>query len=123
MVCRIIVVEDSPMDLAYVSKLLSKLGYQHDSIDDGFEAAVQIKKSTILYDLVLLDINLPMIDGISLLGDIRANKPNLPVIVLSGTCDEDEISQVKQLGASDFISKPATLEILDKAIKKALKVS
>ena len=120
---KIFVVEDSPMDIANISRLLEKLGHDYVIIEDGFTAANTIKRTDEHINLVILDLNLPEIDGISILGDIRTNKPNLPVIVLSSTEDAEEISQINDLGATHFLQKPAKLETLDAAINSALNIS
>ena len=121
---RIFVVEDNPIDLAIICKMLDNLGYDTLTAEDGFTATQIIKhKHDEQIDLVLLDLNIPEIDGISVLGDIRANRPHIPVIILSSSEDVDDAVQTLKLGAADFLSKPPQIGRLEISIKNALKLN
>ena len=73
-----------------------------------------------LVDLVILDVWLPEIDGITLLEEIKSAHPNLPVIIICGHANIEAAVRATRLGAADFIEKPFSLEALLASIERAL---
>lgn len=115
---KILIVED---DLALNQALtfdLSKAGYQLKSAYNGKSALEYIKKE--VFDLVILDVNLPDILGFSLITTIKKDFSKLPIIFLSG-CDLDQdIIKGYDLGADEYITKPFNFVILHKKITAIL---
>jgi adenylate cyclase len=103
---NLLVVEDEPEIRDLVAMLLQNLDYNLSIAEDGAQAMDILKHSNI--DLVLLDLLLPEINGYELLEEMRANEAwqNIPVIVLSGTTDMDNVVRCVELGAEDFLPKP-----------------
>ncbi len=99
-----------------------------DEADNGMVAYDKIRMAqdnNAPYDLVFLDIEMPVMDGISLLKKLRADSDlcTLPVIVLSSHSDKDEISQCAKYGVNDYIIKPITKERLLFTVAKVLSTS
>lgn len=107
---RVLVVEDDPMVAKFHEHYMSQLkGFElADTARNGDEALqlLAIKK----YDLVLLDIFMPGIDGLSLLSKIRASDYDVDVIVISAARDKETIQHVLRNGAIDYIIKPFEFE-------------
>lgn len=72
------------------------------------------------YDSVLTDISMPGLSGLELLGHLRREQPDTPVIVISGIGDREHAEGLTRLGAFDFILKPFTLEAVEKSVSRAL---
>ena len=75
------------------------------------------------YDAVLTDISMPGLSGLELLGHLRSEEPDTPVIVVSGIGDRDHAEGLMRLGAFDFILKPFTLEAVEESVARALEQS
>jgi DNA-binding NtrC family response regulator len=75
------------------------------------------------YDAVLTDISMPGLSGLELLGHLRQEQPDTPVIVISGIGDRTHAEGLTRLGAFDHILKPFTLEAVEKSVGRALTLS
>ena len=72
------------------------------------------------YDAVLTDISMPGLSGVELLGYLRSEQPDTPVIVISGIGDREHAEGLTRLGAFDFILKPFTLDAVEQSVARAL---
>ena len=75
------------------------------------------------YDAVLTDISMPGLSGLELLGHLRREQPETPVIVVSGIGDREHAEGLTRLGAFDFILKPFSLEAVEQSVTRALEQS
>lgn len=75
------------------------------------------------YDVVLTDISMPGLSGVELLGHLRREQPDTPVIVVSGIGDREHAAGLMRLGAFDFILKPFTLDAVQQSVARALEQS
>jgi DNA-binding NtrC family response regulator len=75
------------------------------------------------YDAVLTDISMPGLSGVELLGYLRAERPDTPVIVVSGIGDREHAEGLMRLGAFDFILKPFSLDAVERSVARALEQS
>jgi DNA-binding response OmpR family regulator len=102
----ILLVEDEDTLRRVMRDLLEQEGYRICEARDGAEALEQVDRHN--PDLVLLDLNLPNVDGYSVLAQLRSRPAtmDLPVVVLSARGDEDNEVRVLRLGATDFLTKP-----------------
>ena len=107
---RILLVEDTPDLAEAIQQRLNTDGYVVDWLSDGLKAAHSL--STLAYALVILDLGLPHLDGISLLRYWRASKYKTPVLVLTARSGIDDRVQVLDLGADDYLVKPVDLREL-----------
>ena len=114
----IALVDDDQNILASLSAALEDEGYNVDTYVDGVEALDGIARRPV--DLAILDIKMPRMDGMELLGNLR-KKNNLPVIFL--TSKDDEIDEVMglRMGADDYIKKPFSQRLLLERIRAVLR--
>ncbi len=75
------------------------------------------------YDAVITDISMPGLSGLELLGRLRREQPDTPVIVVSGIGDREHAEGLMRLGAFDFILKPFSLEAVQQSVARALEKS
>jgi DNA-binding response OmpR family regulator len=107
---RILVVEDDRPVAAFVAKGLRAETYVVDVAGDGEEALLLAERYD--YDLVLLDVNLPKVDGFTVLQRIRRQKPDLAVLFLTGHAQISDRVKGLDLGADDYLTKPFSLSEL-----------
>jgi len=101
---KILIVDDDRPVGKGLKGSLEKLGHEVSFVDNG-EEAMKLLKST-MYDLVLLDIMMPDMDGIQLLGKIRQIDPDMTVVMVTGVKEFELVRKSLQLGAFDYIVKP-----------------
>ena len=118
---RILYVEDD-LTLSFVTRdNLERAGYTIDSCDDGIKAYEKITNGN--YDLYILDVMLPKIDGYTLARRIREKNEAVPILFLSAKSTLDDKLYGLQLGADDYITKPFSIEELILKIEVFLKRS
>lgn len=118
---RILVVEDEPRILAFVARRLTAEGFTVDTAADGaaaLEAAAQRPP-----DLVVLDLQLPRVDGLAVLAQLGAQYPRLPVVVVSARTDLPTKLSGFQLGAWDYLTKPFSADELVARIRTHLRIA
>jgi len=107
---KLLLAEDDPMIGASVVRGLKLAGFVVDWVRDGRSARVAIETGD--YGMLLLDLGLPLLDGVSLLKELRHNKHDIPVLVVTARDTiADKISGLN-LGADDYLTKPFDLDEL-----------
>lgn len=103
---RILIVDDEPFNVDYLQQELEELNYETISAANGQEALEKVRTS--LPDLILLDIMMPIMDGFSVLEQLKANPTtrDIPVIVISANNDLQSVVRGIKLGAEDYLPKP-----------------
>lgn len=107
---KVLIVEDEARVAGFVQKGLEEQGFVVEVCGHGDEGYDRARTQS--YDVILLDIMLPGRDGLSILGNLRAQKQNVPVILLTARSELDERVQGLNLGADDYVTKPFFLEEL-----------
>jgi DNA-binding response OmpR family regulator len=115
----VLVVDDDISLQNYLKELLSENNYSVSTAADGTVALNMINKSK--PDIVILDLGLPTIKGESVCIEIKKKYPDLPVIILTGTGKTNDLVNMLNLGADDYISKPFIAEEFLARIKARLK--
>ncbi|GAB6039223.1 hypothetical protein JCM15519_37820 [Fundidesulfovibrio butyratiphilus] len=116
----ILVVDDEPQYRANLGDTLEDMGFEVLLARDGGEGLELFHRSR--PDLVLADLNMPGVDGFSLLETITLESPETPVIIVSGVGVIEEVIRATRMGAWDFLTKPISdVELLTKTLDKALK--
>ncbi len=110
MAIQVLVVDDEQGIRDLVHDALSLAGFEVTRAADGLEALALLKKQK--WDLCILDINLPKIDGFALLEKVRDKDKQTPVLLLSARGDNDDVTHGLKLGADDYVKKPFGLEEL-----------
>jgi two-component system, OmpR family, response regulator len=116
---RILVVEDEPRILAFVARGLEAEGFVVDAAEDGMEALQRARGAR--PDLVVLDLLLPRVDGLTVLRELKRDRPGLPVLVLSARSDLPTKLRGFELGANDYVAKPFAFDELIARIKALLR--
>jgi DNA-binding SARP family transcriptional activator len=115
----VLVVEDNVLSRELTNAVLKSAGYQVLVAKDGAEALMLIGREKV--DLLLLDVDLPFIDGHSLLEAARENGVDIPAIFISGLPGDEVEVRAFQVGAADFIRKPVKNQVLLARVAKVLK--
>lgn len=115
---KILLVDDESSIHDFVKEQLITQGYEVVGVFDGVEAVNAIQKD--YYDLILLDINLPKIDGIEVLRFVKERDPAIEVIMLTGLSDIKTAVDCMNIGAFYYITKPFLYADLSKIVEKAL---
>jgi two-component system OmpR family response regulator len=115
----VLAVDDEKGIRDLVHDALSLAGFEVTGAADGLEALTLLRKQK--WDLVILDINLPTIDGFSLLEKLREKDLQTPVLLLSARGDNADVTQGLKLGADDYVRKPFGLEELVLRAKALIK--
>jgi len=115
---KILLLEDDILLNEAILKFLTLKGHSVDPFFNGKEAFQTIKETC--YDLLILDINVPKLNGLDILKQLHKEKIQIPTIFISAIIDIDDISQAFELGCQDYLKKPFHLKELDLRINKIL---
>jgi two-component system response regulator FlrC len=116
MIMKILVVEDDPsLREAIVDSLMLK-GHLVQEVCNGVEAVKVIAQSTL--DIILSDINMPEMDGLELLAQVKKHQPWLPMILMTAYGDVGQAVKAMQIGANDYLMKPFEVQELLTLINK-----
>ena len=117
--CKILVVEDDNQIQELIVEFLSSQDYVVDTANDGVEGYERFKEGE--YDLVILDVMMPRLDGHSLCKMIRSIDKEVSIIFLTALGDEENEIKGFDLNADDYISKPFSFNILIKRVEAVLR--
>jgi two-component system, OmpR family, copper resistance phosphate regulon response regulator CusR len=118
---RILIAEDDEALARFVRHGLEGEHYSVDGVADGEQArAAAIERE---YDMVILDLNLPKLDGVSVLRQLRLKKPSLPVLILTQRTKVEDRVQCLDTGADDYLAKPFSFSELSARIRALLRRS
>jgi DNA-binding response OmpR family regulator len=103
---RVLVAEDDPAIRELIRARLTTAGYDTHTAHNGREALQRMR--SLKPDALLLDINMPELDGFGVLEALRAEEPirHIPVLVLTARHGEEDVKRAVSLGAKDFLTKP-----------------
>jgi DNA-binding response OmpR family regulator len=118
---NILIIEDDPSIAANLVETLVRCGFSAKSVNDGKSAIEQI--STDVFDLALLDLMIPKMNGYQVLKYVRGEGYTIPVIVVSAKDGEYDQADALDLGADDFIVKPFNAVTLESRIRAVLRRS
>jgi DNA-binding response OmpR family regulator len=116
---RVLVVDDEPRIVSFVSRALAAQGLSVDSAQDGVRG-LELARSR-RYELVILDLLLPRLDGFAVLEQMIEARPDQRVLVLSALSDVDQKVTCLELGASDYLQKPFALKELIARVRARLR--
>jgi two-component system NtrC family response regulator len=103
-----------------IGDYLRESGHRVGDAQTGAEGITMIQNNE--WDLVLTDIRMPGMDGLSLLSRVQADHPDLSVVIITGHGNMDTAVQALRLGAADFLTKPIKLLELDAVLEKAVRL-
>ena len=116
---KVLVIDDEPNVRALLDMLLSREGYDVVFADNGWKGLQLYRQEH--PDVILLDLTMPGLDGVTVLKQIRSVDPKLPVIVLTGDATPEREREVRGLGATEFIAKGSSLHLLGGTLQRLLK--
>jgi PAS domain S-box-containing protein len=120
---RVLVVDDHPINRQVLELLLAQLGAECASAEDGQQAVERV--ATEVFDVVLMDIQMPVMDGITATREIRrleraAGRPPVPVIIVSANCQPEHVQAGQDAGAQRHLPKPVNAQKLIEALAEVL---
>jgi len=116
---RILVIEDEPRILGFLKVGLEAEGFAVDGAEDGITGLALALCEP--YELVVLDLQLPKLDGLRVLEELHRGRPELPVLILSARTDLPTKLRSFQLGANDYLSKPFSFDELVARVRVQLR--
>ena len=116
---RILLVEDNPVNQNVMVKTLSRLGFAHiDVAEDGQQGVNAFQTSN--YDLILMDVSMPVLDGVGATKEIRSSGSQIPIIAMTANALKGDAERFIGAGMSDYIPKPVDRQLLVSLLVKWL---
>ena len=121
--CNVLAVDDDALNRGVIERIVARKGHKVTLASGGKEAIEKVKEG--IFDLVLLDIMMPDVDGVEVLKVIRQqySASALPVIMVSALDDREKVIELLELGANDYVTKPIDAKVLQARIKTQLSVA
>jgi DNA-binding response OmpR family regulator len=117
-----LIIDDDPAIPRFLASYLSQKGHTCAALTDGFQTASWLEMQDC--EVVVVDLNMPKVDGISLISYIREIRPNLPIIVFTGVgYEEDKMHSALRAGANGYVSKNLPVEQLYCVLSRVLATS
>ncbi|AUI67569.2 response regulator [Beggiatoa leptomitoformis] len=116
---KILLVEDNEVNNLVATTMLEQLGYQVESVVNGKEAVIICKEKH--YDVILMDIRMPVMDGVEATKQIRLQEgdtQHTPIIALTANTQPHEVMHYREVGMNDCLGKPFSLEGLQQILKR-----
>ena len=114
---RLLVIDDEPAMRETVCELLRFLGYDVEAAQDEADGLARLARER--FDLVVTDLRMPHLDGWDVLESARAITPGMPVIMVTGAAEDEDLERARAHGVR-VVSKPLTLQELKAAVRDAL---
>jgi two-component system OmpR family response regulator len=118
---KVLVIDDEPGVRELISESLRISEITAVEAADGLEALSLLRREK--FDLLILDINMPKLDGLALLEKLRTEGMSVPVLMLSARADKTDINQGLRIGADDYLTKPFSIEELILRVKAIMRRS
>ncbi len=115
---RILIAEDEAISLKHLTYALQKEGFTVTGARDGVEAFSLFENNA--YDIIIADIKMPGMDGLTLLEKVKGKDPEMDVIIITGFGSIESAIDAMKKGASEYVTKPFNLEELTLKVKKVL---
>ena len=115
---KALIVEDNPINMELVLEILTSNGICADEAVNGEEAVAMVEKET--YDLILMDIELPGMDGVDATKIIKSRHKNLPILALTSYAMKGDRERFIAAGFDDYISKPIDVNCFIEKINKLI---
>jgi CheY-like chemotaxis protein len=116
----VLVVDDEESVRRTVSRVLEVLGCKVLRAEDGTVAVQRVRESSKPIDLVLLDLTMPILDGVQTLHELRQMRPDLPVILMSGFAEVHALAKFGEHRLSGFLQKPFTIDEVQRRVTAVL---
>ena len=117
---RVLLTEDNIINQKLATKLLQKTGLEVMVANNGLEAFEMIQAHPTEFDFILMDLQMPVMDGITSAEKIRALGNQIPIIALTANATQDSFEHAKKAGMQSYLTKPLTLDSLTDVIHETL---
>jgi NADH-quinone oxidoreductase subunit E/NADP-reducing hydrogenase subunit HndA len=114
---RILFVDDEPIITRSAERVLNAEGYVVDGVLSGREAASRMEQDH--YDLLVTDLRMPEMDGLTLIRRTKAYRPSMGIVVITGYPSQETMKEVLDLGIIDYVPKPFTPDVLIDVTRRA----
>ncbi len=114
----ILIAEDSEINALVFAGFMEEWGCEITTVDNGLEAVLRTKQNS--FDLILMDINMPVMDGNEAIRKIRSVNKDIPIIALTASTLESVIREALESGANDYLLKPVASKTLFSVLQKYL---
>ncbi len=118
---KVLVIDDEPGVRELISEALRISEITAVQAADGLEALSHLRRER--FDLLILDINMPKLDGLALLEKLRTEGMSIPILMLSARADKTDINHGLRIGADDYLTKPFSIEELVLRVKAIMRRS
>src|SRR5512133_3748589 len=118
MTARILIVDDEEIVIRSCVRILGDSCYAVDSVQSGFEALKKVDETA--YDILILDVMMPKMDGLEVLQHVKERHPDVDVIMMTGLSEIQTAVKAMKLGAFDYLSKPFDPDELKLVVNRAL---
>ncbi len=115
---KVLVVDDQQIIRKVLARSLSSAGLEVTTAEDGLLALERLAEKP--FDIMITDIMMPNMDGISLLLETRKTYPDMPVLIITGYAKELTVTKARELGASDLLIKPFKNNEIITSLRRAL---
>jgi excisionase family DNA binding protein len=117
---RVLVVDDEASIRDLLAKTLALAEYEVDTASDGPNALDRLRARRGAYDLMIADLRMPGMDGLSMIREVKQLNPNLPIIIITGFSTESSAIEAVNLGVAGYLTKPFRVPQVLAAAAKAL---
>lgn len=111
------VIDDEPIVCRRLKQILEKSGYDVDAFNDGAHAIKALEARP--YDIIVTDLKMEGMDGMSILESVKQRSPATRVIMITGFAEMETAKEALRKGVFDFISKPVEVDVIKEVISKA----
>lgn len=120
---RLLLVDDTPANLKILARLLEKCGYEVELAEDGLEAVERFRSRE--YDLILMDLQMPNLDGFGATESIRAmpDRRQIPIVALTAHVVDGTRERCFEVGMNGYLAKPIDFALLAATVEEQLKSS
>jgi DNA-binding NtrC family response regulator len=115
---KVLVVDDDPVVGASIDRVLSSKGYAVITAADGREALERIANED--YDVVYTDIKMPGMSGLEVARRIKASRPWMPVVIITGYGTGDNELEAREIGTAGFLRKPLAPDVIEGSLHRAI---
>ncbi|KUJ19340.1 uncharacterized protein LY89DRAFT_642365 [Mollisia scopiformis] len=119
---RLLLAEDNPLNQKVAVKALKRLGFEYvDTVVNGAEAVAKAKENRLVYDGILMDVSMPVMDGKEATKEIRLAGVGTPIIAMTANALKTDVDEYLAIGMNGYVSKPVNSDLLVAALLKWLK--
>jgi CheY-like chemotaxis protein len=115
---KILVVDDNEMIRDLLERMLIHLGYKVAMAKNGQEAIDMLREDAAQFDIIIVDLIMPKMDGLACFDEIKSLNPDIPVIISSGIDESVNKASLFSKGVSAYLAKPSTIEKVKETLEK-----